>query len=57
MTLRPAAGGSEFTLHADVSVRVPLIGGRIEASVGDQVRQLLISESEFAREWLAGEVR
>jgi Protein of unknown function (DUF2505) len=57
MTLRPAAGGSEFALHADVSVRVPLIGGRIEASVGDQVRQLLTSESEFTRKWLAGDVR
>jgi hypothetical protein len=57
MALRPAATGSEFTVHTDVVVRVPLIGGRIEESVAENVRQLLKLESEFTRKWLAGEVR
>jgi hypothetical protein len=57
MTLRPAADGSEFAVHADVVVRVPLIGGRIEESIGDNIRQLLVLETDFTRKWLAGEAR
>jgi hypothetical protein len=52
MSLRPVDGGCEFVVHADVAVRVPLLGGRIEASVGDQVRDLLAAEAAFTREWL-----
>jgi hypothetical protein len=54
VTLRPAAGGSEFAVHADVVVRVPLIGGRIEESIADNIAKLLVLESDFTREWLAG---
>jgi hypothetical protein len=53
MTLRPAAGGSEFAVHADVVVRVPLIGGRIEASIAENVEKLLVLETDFTRTWLA----
>ena len=55
MDLRPAAEGSEFTVHADLSVRVPLVGGRIEGSVAGQVRDLLAMETEFTRKWLAAD--
>jgi hypothetical protein len=53
MTLRPAAEGTEFVVHSDVTVRVPLIGGRIEESIADNIRKLLVLEGDFTREWLA----
>jgi hypothetical protein len=59
MDLRPTAGStsSDFTVHADLSVRVPLIGGRIEGGVVDQVRELLTMEGGFTRKWLAAHDR
>ena len=44
--------GSEFVVWADVTVKVPLIGGRIEAVVADQVKNLLAAETAFTLEWL-----
>lgn len=52
MQLRDGAGGSEFAVQADVTVHLPLIGGRIEETVVGQVRNLLVAETEFTREWL-----
>jgi hypothetical protein len=45
--------GSEFVIHADVTVKVPLLGGKIEGIVADQVRSLLAAETAFTLEWLA----
>jgi hypothetical protein len=45
--------GSEFVVHADVTVKVPLLGGKIEGIVADQVRSLLAAETAFTLEWLA----
>jgi Protein of unknown function (DUF2505) len=53
MSLRDVDGGSEFAVHAQVSVRVPLLGGRIEGVVAEQVQKLLAAETGFTREWLA----
>ena len=44
--------GSLFQVHADVTVRVPLIGGKIEEIVADQVRRLLEAETAFTVRWL-----
>jgi Protein of unknown function (DUF2505) len=52
MQLHEGAGGSEFALQADVTVHLPLIGGRIEETVVEQVRNLMAAETEFTREWL-----
>lgn len=53
MSLRDATGGSEFAVHAQVTVRVPLLGGRIEGVVAEQVQRLLAAETAFTGEWLA----
>lgn len=45
-------GGSELDIHADVTVNVPLIGGRIEAAIADQVKKLLAAETAFTLGWL-----
>ena len=52
MTLTDEPGGSEFAVHADVTVRVPLIGGTIEEIVATQVRRLLEAETGFTVRWL-----
>jgi Protein of unknown function (DUF2505) len=52
MTLADAGAGSEFGVHADVIVRVPLIGGKVEEIVAEQVRRLLEAETAFTVRWL-----
>ena len=52
MALAEDGDGSLFEVHADVTVRVPLIGGKIEEIVADQVRRLLEAETEFTVRWL-----
>ncbi|MHA6626747.1 DUF2505 domain-containing protein [Pseudonocardia sichuanensis] len=49
-----ADGGSELQVRADVTVQVPLLGGKIEGVVAEQVRKLLTAESAFTQQWLAG---
>ncbi|HXV91913.1 MAG TPA: DUF2505 domain-containing protein [Pseudonocardia sp.] len=46
--------GSEMVIRADVTVRVPLIGGRIEEVIAENVRLLLAAETEFTMRWLDG---
>lgn len=53
MRIRDVDGGSEFAVRAEVTVNIPLLGGRIEAAVGEQIRSLLGAESQFTQEWLA----
>ncbi|SDC93369.1 DUF2505 domain-containing protein [Actinokineospora iranica] len=45
--------GSEWRTDAEVKVKIPLIGGKIESVIAEQVRKLLASEAEFAATWLA----
>ena len=52
MALADEGSGSLFEVHADVTVKVPLIGGKIEEIVADQVRRLLEAETEFTVRWL-----
>ncbi len=47
------SGGSEFHVHADVTVSVPLIGGKIEGVVAEQVQDLLAAETRFTTRQLA----
>ena len=44
--------GSEFEVRADVEVKVPLFGGKIEEIVAGQVRRLLEAETAFTARWL-----
>jgi hypothetical protein len=52
---RVAANGSgtELVVAAEVKVGIPLIGGKIETVVAEQVTKLLAAESEYAEKWLA----
>jgi hypothetical protein len=44
--------GSEFLVRADVSVRLPLIGARVEVIIAEQVRNLLAAETAFTLDYL-----
>jgi Protein of unknown function (DUF2505) len=52
MRLADAADGALFEVHTDVSVNVPLFGGKIEEIVAAQVRRLLEAETAFTISWL-----
>jgi hypothetical protein len=52
MTLTDDGNGSLFAVRADVEVKVPLIGGKIEEIVAEQVRRLLEAETDFTADWL-----
>lgn len=43
---------SEFVVEAAVTVRVPLLGSRIEGMVAEQIEGLLATESGFTLDWL-----
>jgi uncharacterized protein DUF2505 len=53
MGLREANPGSELRIRTDVTVKVPLVGGRIEESVGAQILKLLASETAFTLDWMS----
>jgi Protein of unknown function (DUF2505) len=47
MSLQDAGSGSELVVRTDVTVQVPIIGGKIESVVADKVKELLALETEF----------
>jgi Protein of unknown function (DUF2505) len=46
-------GGSELLMRGEVSVSIPLVGGKIEEIVSGQIAKLLTREFEYATNWLA----
>jgi hypothetical protein len=50
-------GGSELNVRANAQVSVPLIGGKIEGVIAEQVERLLTAETAFTQDWLAGNAR
>lgn len=53
ITLADTASGSELTLTGQVKVGIPIMGGKLEAMIAEQVALLLDKEAEFTSEWLA----
>jgi hypothetical protein len=52
ITLVDTASGSELTLTGQVKVGIPLMGGKLETLIAEQVALLLDKETEFTAEWL-----
>ncbi|MET0190617.1 MAG: DUF2505 domain-containing protein [Pseudonocardia sediminis] len=50
MRIADAAGGSEFAVNIVVTVKVPIVGAKIEEAVGEQIKQLLAAETGFTLE-------
>jgi hypothetical protein len=53
MRLSDTDSGSEWVTSLEVKVSIPLIGGKIEKSIGEQVVKLLANEAVFTEKWLA----
>jgi Protein of unknown function (DUF2505) len=47
------SGGCVLAIRAEVRVSIPLVGGKLEKIVAEQVTKLLATESEFTEKWLA----
>lgn len=47
------ADGSELVTTAEARVGIPLVGGKLEGVIAEQVGRLLTGEAEFAAKWLA----
>ena len=50
--LTPAGSGSRLDFTATVEVRIPLVGGKVENFIGNQLVELLSAEQRFTTEWL-----
>jgi Protein of unknown function (DUF2505) len=48
----PESGGARLTLRASVEVRIPLVGGKLENFIGNQLVELLIHEQRFTTMWI-----
>src|ERR1700730_10125975 len=46
------SGGARLKLRATVEVRVPLVGGKLENFIGNQLVELLIAEQRFTTTWI-----
>jgi Protein of unknown function (DUF2505) len=53
IVLADHASGSKTTLTGQVKVSIPLMGGKLETMIAEQVTELLDKENEFTTEWLA----
>ncbi|MFS8098083.1 DUF2505 domain-containing protein [Lentzea alba] len=52
-TITDNGSSSKTTLMGEVKVSIPLMGGKLEKVIAEQVIVLLDKESEFTSEWLA----
>lgn len=46
------SGGARLEFRATVEVRIPLVGGKVENFIGNQLVDLLIAEQRFTTDWL-----
>jgi hypothetical protein len=46
------SAGSVLVLYGEVKVQVPLVGGRIEAVIAEQLDRLMRAEARFTERWL-----
>lgn len=55
VALVPAGTGTSEVVELDIKVKVPLIGGKLESLLADQVRAGLDAEHRVGQAWLEGE--
>ncbi|HET8603055.1 MAG TPA: DUF2505 domain-containing protein [Marmoricola sp.] len=46
-------GGVTETVHVDIKVAIPLVGGKIEGLIADLLEHALVAENRVGREWLS----
>jgi len=50
--LTPEGAGAKLQFTATVEVRIPLVGGKVENFIGNQLVDLLIAEQRFTTAWI-----
>ena len=50
--LTPATSGSRLEFKTTVEVRIPLVGGKVENFIGNQLVDLVIAEQRFTTTWI-----
>jgi Protein of unknown function (DUF2505) len=53
MSLQDVGAGGELVVRTDVTVQVPIIGGKIESVVAEKVKELLALETDFMIQHIA----
>jgi hypothetical protein len=53
LDLRPASDGAEVIVNFDVKASVPLVGGKIEGVIVEQISRAIRKENEIGVEWLS----
>ena len=53
LALTETGGTTTETVRLDVTVRIPLVGGKVETMIADMVGYALDKEHEVGVEWLA----
>ena len=51
--LAPSDAHARLAFRATVEVRIPLVGGKVENFIGNQLVELLIAEQRFTTMWIA----
>ncbi|MCI4673599.1 DUF2505 domain-containing protein [Candidatus Mycolicibacterium alkanivorans] len=51
--LGPSDAHTRLAFRATVEVRIPLVGGKVENFIGNQLVELLIAEQRFTTMWIA----
>ncbi len=54
ITLAERGGETVETIEGDIKVSIPILGGKLEALIGDLLASALRSEARVGRDWLAG---
>lgn len=55
ITLEPDGAGTTEVVELEIKVKIPLLGGKLEALLADQLHRGIDTEHEIGRAWLAGE--
>lgn len=53
LDLRPAGDGAEVLVNFEVKASVPLVGGKIEGVIVEQITRAIRKENEIGADWLA----
>ena len=48
-------GGTVETVQGDITVKIPMLGGKLEALIGDLLASALRAEERVGKAWLAGD--
>ena len=53
LNLRPEGDGCVIDTKFEIKVSVPLVGGKIESVIGEQIERGINKENQIGRDWLA----